>query len=106
MAARSCDDQIGSFFLCDFRNGLGRAAHTHPRDLESHAKAFQLQVFNLLSDCSLNIGLIDKNRVTPAPANAELIYVHDNESRAFIFCEILCIAGARAQLPWNRRLPR
>ena len=71
MAARSRDDQIGFLFLCNFRNGLSRSSHTHPRDPESHAKAFPLQILNLLTDCGLNIGLIDKNRVAPAPADAD-----------------------------------
>ena len=61
MAARSRDDQIGFLFPCDFRNGLSRSSHTHPRDPESHAKSFPLQILNLLTDCGLNIGLIDNH---------------------------------------------
>ena len=106
MAARSRDDQIGFLFPCNFRNGLSRSSHTHPRDPESHAKAFPLQILNLLTDCGLNIGLIDKNRITPAPADAELIYVHGNEPRALSFCETPSHSEARPQLPSNRQLPR
>jgi hypothetical protein len=103
-AARSRYYQIGSLLFCYLCDHMRRASQPHPRRLESHIETFPLQVLDMFSDRGLNLDLTEVDRIYSAPADPELVYVHDDEPGAVSLCEAR--RGVLAQLRSNRQSPR
>lgn len=79
MAARSHDDQIGSFLIRNLRDHMCCASHPHPGYPERHVEAFLLQPIDTFPKCGLDLVFVEIDRIPSTPADRELIYVHDDQ---------------------------
>jgi hypothetical protein len=74
---------------------MRRASYRHPRRLESRIETFPLQVLDMVPNRGQDFGPVDVNRICTAPADPELVYVHDDEPGAVSLREAL---GVRERL--------